>query len=84
MNIGPIDSQKMTNLLADHTFLYTILRGNDPKYIAPAFSLLCYYNRQFYGIIIDTSTVNKSTVGFDQYIVYTKLTDIYFNKATIG
>jgi hypothetical protein len=74
----------MTDSLADHAFLHTILRGNDPKYTAPAFSHPRYHNRQFYGIMIDTGAANKSTVGFDQYMVYTKLTDVYFNEAIAG
>jgi hypothetical protein len=83
-NIGPVDGQKMTDSLADHAFLHTILRGNDPKYAAPAFSLPRYHDRQFYSIMIDTGTTNKSTIGFDQCMAYTKLTDTYFNKATAG
>jgi hypothetical protein len=34
--------------------------------------------------MIDTGAANKSTVGFDQYMVYTKLTDVYFNEAIAG
>ncbi|CAD6505499.1 BgTH12-00990 [Blumeria graminis f. sp. triticale] len=46
--------------------------------------LICYGDREFFGIMIDTGAAKKSTVGHSQFLAFQKITNIQLDTTTAG
>ena len=80
----------LTTALADQSFIHTITGKQTPD-INPDLDPFTYttdaarYNdKEFYGIMIDTSVSNKSTAGFGQYQAYKRLYNTDLNTTKVG
>ncbi len=76
--------------LANWSFIYTITGKQTPNinpnldpftYTADA---AWYNNKEFYGIMINTGALNKSTAGFGQYQAYKRLYNTNLNTTKVG
>ncbi len=80
----------LTTTLANQSFIYTITGKQTPD-INPDLDPFTYTtdaawynNKEFYGIIINTSASNKSTAGFGQYQAYKRLYNTDLNTIKVG
>ena len=80
----------LTTALADRSFIHTITGKQTPD-INPDLDPFAYttdaarYNdKEFYGIMINTGALNKSTAGFGQYQAYKRLYNTNLNTTKAG
>ena len=76
--------------LANQSFIYTITGKQTPN-INPNLNPFTYTtnaawynNKEFYGIMINTGILNKSTAGFSQYQAYKRLYNTDLNTIKVG
>jgi hypothetical protein len=81
---------KATTALADRSFTHalarTALTTADDKSDPFAYSntTSCYTSDRFYGVMINTGALKRSTAGWGQYLAYQKVQNTLINTATAG